>query len=812
MATKIHAHIDQISSAERIPASGNYTIAISDTMHRYFTFFGNENTPVNPSTINVAIPIATASGQTLTIENKTRQYDSFGGYPTTLGHDLRINNPLSVNIYTIGVDEEKTFIADEPNGGLASFRVVNTSATDVGAVPTNFTYEPIVQMGEDPVYLPNRRYSNFNFNWSGSALGERTIYLPPFENRNGDILRLNPPPLQIGQTGVVKTPAVGFESESTLIVWSGQPLPIPPGQENKSIQVKRNQGGWVLDYTIYEHKSRHAIGGQDPLSPSDIGAAAANEVVYTTGDQTISGNKTFLDPLQVGTGDISLFVSDNGSVGINNEDPQATLDVSGTARVSGLSFLSLTGDSMIPAHKEGLVFYDDNSKSLSFYNEISDITVNIGQEQLIRVKNAYSDKPILNGRAVVISGQQGDRPKVIYATADNNFINDHDVVGVATHEIPANGDGYVTVNGLVNGIKTDTFVNGHTLYVSTSGSGILIDERPIAPNHAIKVGYVARSHQNDGAILVHLNQGEHLDQLHDVSISNPQSGDFLLRDGDNIWKNKSVLFSDVAVFTSNGTWTKPDGAKSVEIAIIGGGGGGGAGRYGASSTSRGGGGGGGGGGFTFLNLNAASLLNSIPVTVGVGGAGGAAQTSIGSDGNPGNPGGSSNFGDYGIAYGGLGGAGGISTTATSSANGGIGVLTGGNGGVGSIGTSSSKNASSAMSAGGGGGGGGCSSSNVNSVGGKGGPTTIVTLSGGIGGATNGGAGANGETLGVNQSLPGSGGGGGGGTNIAPDKGGDGGNGGLYGGGGGGGAGSNGSTSSGKGGNGAPGIVVVITYF
>ena len=52
--------------------------------------------------------------------------------------------------------------------------------------------------------------------------------------------------------------------------------------------------------------------------------------------------------------------------------------------------------------------------------------------------------------------------------------------------------------------------------------------------------------------------------------------------------------SDLQVFTSNGTWTKPSGARTVHVICIGGGGGGGSGRQGAASSSRIGGGGGGG--------------------------------------------------------------------------------------------------------------------------------------------------------------------------------------------------------------------------
>ena len=45
---------------------------------------------------------------------------------------------------------------------------------------------------------------------------------------------------------------------------------------------------------------------------------------------------------------------------------------------------------------------------------------------------------------------------------------------------------------------------------------------------------------------------------------------------------------DVQVFTGNGTWTKPQDAKAVEILVLGGSGGGGSGRRGAAGTARGG--------------------------------------------------------------------------------------------------------------------------------------------------------------------------------------------------------------------------------
>jgi len=41
-----------------------------------------------------------------------------------------------------------------------------------------------------------------------------------------------------------------------------------------------------------------------------------------------------------------------------------------------------------PSHKEGRVFYDNNSHALSYYNDVDDMTLNIGQEVIVRVHNA----------------------------------------------------------------------------------------------------------------------------------------------------------------------------------------------------------------------------------------------------------------------------------------------------------------------------------------------------------------------------------------------------------------------------------------
>lgn len=283
----------------------------------------------------------------------------------------------------------------------------------------------------------------------------------------------------------------------------------------------------------------------------------------------------------------------------------------------------------------------------------------------------------------------------------------------------------------------------------------------------------------------------------------------------------SVPSVDVQSFVTVGanTWTKPTGAKTVEVIVIGAGGGGGSGRQGLAGTVRTGGAGGGSGARHRVVYDATLIGVSEVVNVGVGGLGGALVGTINTNGNAGGTGGNSSFGLHIKAQGGGGGGGGTTVAATggtgytgilsNGANGGNSSNGGGNGNAGSTPTYGST---------GGGAGGGITVGDGISNGGAGGSIAVATVThytndnvvGGLAGVGGAGGSNGGNGISVTSTYIGTGGGGGGSSKTAASW--AGGNGSVYGGGGGGGGASLNGFNSGAGGNGGDGIVIVITSF
>lgn len=168
-----------------------------------------------------------------------------------------------------------------------------------------------------------------------------------------------------------------------------------------------------------------------------------------------------------------------------------------TGTIGSPTGLIFTGSS--PSYTQGKLVYDTTTESLTFYNNDSNVSLQVGQEEWIRVRNV-SGSTIANGASVYLNGASSGLPTI--ALAQSNVGTTTVCAGLATEAIANNAIGYVTCIGAVNGIDTSAFTAGQTVYVSSTVAGGLTATAPTAPNYRYRVGIVGVSSATVGTIHV----------------------------------------------------------------------------------------------------------------------------------------------------------------------------------------------------------------------------------------------------------------------------------------------------------------------
>jgi len=181
-----------------------------------------------------------------------------------------------------------------------------------------------------------------------------------------------------------------------------------------------------------------------------------------------------------------------------------------------------------PTHTEGYVFYDTTSHALTYYNDESDVSINIGRENMVRARN-NTGATITNGQAVYISGAIGQIPTIDLAQASDT--TKHCIIGIATHDIEKNTIGYITTHGTVNGLNTSAYGDGTAVYLSVDSAGLFTLNKPIFPNPVVRIGVVEYSHNSLGKLLVSItHEPDTTGQNNAAIITNLESRDKVLTD------------------------------------------------------------------------------------------------------------------------------------------------------------------------------------------------------------------------------------------------------------------------------------------
>jgi hypothetical protein len=238
--------------------------------------------------------------------------------------------------------------------------------------------------------------------------------------------------------------------------------------------------------------------------------------------------------------------------------------VSDTGAISGVineTFTSVTA----PTYAEGRVFYDSTANTLCYYNDNNQMTVNIGQENIVRVRN-QTGADITDGTVVYVNGATGNTPTIAKAIATS--FTTADIIGVTTTTIANNEFGYVTINGLVNGLDTSAFTEGQPVFLSPTTAGTYTATEPTRPNYSIQVGIILRANPSVGTLLVSLqlvsSESQHI--IGTIAVNQGGTGQTTYTDGQLLIGNTTGNTLAKATLTAGTGISVTNSAGGITIA------------------------------------------------------------------------------------------------------------------------------------------------------------------------------------------------------------------------------------------------------
>ena len=455
-----------------------------------------------------------------------------------------------------------------------------------------------------------------NFATARDNLGLGTLYTPTFagltaQGSGSNVANLTPTSLTLDQTGygyftIQPSQGIRFPDASVQTTAFPAGADVPTGGTTGQALVKVSNSNYDVDWATIA--SSYITSVSSPLSVTSGNLSVDLSAYLTTATasatyQTLAGMSDYLSK----AGNLSGLASTStartnlglGSLAVINDAPS---DGSQYARKNGAWDVVTATSSYITSVSSPLSVTSGNlTIDLSPYaplaspvftgdaravtptfgdNDTSIATTAFVQSALaggtavarnleVEVRN-QSGSTIPAGSIVYISGATGNKPLITLAQA-NNDTNSAQTIGFVKTSIANNGTGFVIVRGELENIDTSALAEGVQLYLSPTTAGAWTTTKPSAPQHLVYVGIVIRSHPTLGTILVAVQNGYELDELHDVAIASKANNDLLAYESStNLWKNKSFgtlgLLTSATAASTYATILEPsvDGILTVE--------------------------------------------------------------------------------------------------------------------------------------------------------------------------------------------------------------------------------------------------------
>lgn len=248
----------------------------------------------------------------------------------------------------------------------------------------------------------------------------------------------------------------------------------------------------------------------------------------------------------------------DGTTGKLIQNSVVTMD--DTGNVAGVLSETYNTVTTPPVIVEGLEAWDSGNGTLELGLKGGIVSYKYGQQEYLRAYNG-SGSAMTKGQVVYIIGAQGNRVDVRLARA-NSDTTSASTIGFVAESIANGGEGFVLVSGNLPKLDTSALTAGATIYLSPTTAGAYTTTKPTAPNHTVILGWVERVSATVGSFYVKVDNGYELDELHNVLITSPTSGNTLIYDAvQGVWENAN-LTAGTGISVTNG-------AGSITIANTG---------------------------------------------------------------------------------------------------------------------------------------------------------------------------------------------------------------------------------------------------
>lgn len=220
----------------------------------------------------------------------------------------------------------------------------------------------------------------------------------------------------------------------------------------------------------------------------------------------------------------------------------------------------------IPNIVPGRIGWNANQETASLGLD-DNVSINIGQDEVIRVKNNSTTTPIPKFTLVMFAGATGDTVKVSPAITDGSVPHEY-MVGITAEVIPADDFGFVKTSGVIQNVNTNAYELGTILWADPAVPGGLTATKPAAPNLKLPIAAVTRVQAQSGRVLVRMTTGLTVNELHDVYTNGKTDGDALVWDAaNNRWTN-AVVYGEPTEL-SIGTVTTGTAGSTASATITG---------------------------------------------------------------------------------------------------------------------------------------------------------------------------------------------------------------------------------------------------